>query len=86
MCQTTVAMFEDKECPSLDNVDKPPPGSGLNAKAKVELDGCRLVDKTIRELIKDENRAQMLKRLKGSRGMKDTKFESFDMKDGKWTF
>ena len=81
--------FEDKECsvyPDLDNVDKPPPGSGLNVKAMVELDGCWPVDKATREPIKDENHPQMVKHLKRLRGMKDTKFESFDMKDGKWTF
>jgi len=78
--------FEDKECsvyPDLDNVDKPPPGSGLNVKARVELDGCWPVDETTREPIKDENHPQMLKYLKRWRGTKDTKFESFDMKDGK---
>ena len=81
--------FEDKECsvyPDLDNVDKPPPGSGLNVRARVELDGCWPVDKATREPIKDENHPQMVKHLKRLRGMKDTKFESFDMKDGKWTF
>lgn len=81
--------FEDKECsvyPDLDNVDKPPPGSGLNVRARVELDGCWPVDKATREPIKDENHAQMLKHLKRLRGMKDTKFGSFDMTDGKWTF
>ena len=81
--------FEDKECsvyPDLDNVDKPPPGSGLNVRAMVELDGCWPVDKATREPIKDENHPQMVKHLKRLRGMKDTKFESFDMKDGKWTF
>ena len=81
--------FEDMECsvyPDLDNVDKPPPGSGLNVRARVELDGCWPVDKATREPIKDENHPQMVKHLKRLKGMKDTKFESFDMKDGKWTF
>ena len=81
--------FEDKECsvyPDLDNIDKPAPGSGLNVRARVELDGCWPVDKATREPIKDENHPQMVKHLKRLRGMKETKFESFDMKDGKWTF
>ena len=81
--------FEDKECsvyPDLDNVDKPPPGSGLNVTSRVELDGCWPVDKATREPIKDESHPQMVKHLKRLRGMKDTKFESFDMKDGKWVF
>ena len=81
--------FEDKECsvyPDLDNVDKPPPGSGLNVRARVELDGCWPIDKATREPIKDENNQQMVKHLKRLRGMKDTKFESFDMKDGQWSF
>ena len=81
--------FEDKECsvyPDLDNVDKPPPGSGLNVRARVELDGCWPVDKATREPIKDENHPQMIKHLKRLRGMKDTKFDSFDMKEGKWAF
>ena len=81
--------FEDKECsvyPDLDNVDKPPPGSGLNVKARVELDGCWPIDKATREPIKDEGHPQMVKHLKRLKGMKDTQFESFDMKDGKWAF
>ena len=81
--------FEDKECsvyPDLDNLDKPPPGSGLNVRARVELDGCWPVDKATREPIKDESHPQMVKQLKRLKGMKDTKFESFDMNDGKWTF
>ena len=52
----------------------------------VELDGCWPVDKATRERIKDENHPQMIKHSKRLRGMKDTKFESFDTKDGKWTF
>ena len=81
--------FEDKECsvyPDLDNVDKPPPGSGLNVRAKVDLEGCWPVDKATREPIKDEDHPQMVKHLKRLKGMKDTQFESFDMKEGKWTF
>jgi len=81
--------FEDKECsvyPDLDNVDKPPSGSGLNVRSRVELDGCWPVDKATREPIKDESHPQMVKHLKRLRGMKDTKFESFDTKGGKWTF
>ena len=81
--------FEDKECsvyPDLDNVDKPPPGSGLNVRAKVELDGCWPVDKATREPIKDESHPQMVKHLKRLKGMKDTQFELFDMNDGRWTF
>lgn len=81
--------FEDKECsvyPDLDNTDKPPPGSGLNVRAKVELEGCWPVDKATREPIKDESHPLMVKHLKRLKGMKDTQFESFDMKDGQWTF
>ncbi|KAF9780056.1 nucleoporin autopeptidase-domain-containing protein [Thelephora terrestris] len=81
--------FEDKECsvyPDLDNADKPPAGSGLNVRARVELDGCWPVDKATREPIKDESHPQMVKHLKRLKGMKETQFESFDMKSGKWTF
>ena len=81
--------FEDKECsvyPDLDVLDKPPPGSGLNVRARVELEGCWPVDKATREPIKDESHPQMVKQLKRLKGMKDTKFGSFDMSDGKWTF
>jgi nuclear pore complex protein Nup98-Nup96 len=81
--------FDDKECsvyPDLDNADKPPPGSGLNVQARVELDGCWPVDKATREPIKDEGHPQMVKHLKRLKGMKDTQFDSFDMKDGKWAF
>ena len=44
------------------------------------------MDKAAREWIKDEDHAQMVKRLKRLRGMEDTKSESFDTKGGKWTF
>jgi len=53
-----LARFEDKECcayPDLDNVDKPPPSSGLNVRVRVELDGCWPIDKATREPIKDES-------------------------------
>jgi len=84
-----LARFEDKECsvcPPPDNVDGPPPGSGLNVRARVELDGCWPVDNATREPIKDESHPQMVKRLKRLRGMKDTKFKSFDTRDGKQAF
>jgi hypothetical protein len=63
--------FEDKECGACHDQDianRPPPGFGLDAKAKVELDGCWSIDNAIREAIEDENYSQMLKHLKRLRG------------------
>jgi hypothetical protein len=37
-------------------MDKPPPGSGLNVKAKLSLEGCWAVDKATRESITDKRR------------------------------
>jgi len=81
--------FEDKECsvyPDLDDVDKPPPSSGLNVRAKIELIGCWALDKSTREPIKDETHPQAIKHVKRLKNMKGTKFESLDIKEGKWTF
>jgi len=84
-----VIRFDDKECsvyPDSEEVDKPPPGSGLNVKAKLSLEGCWAVDKATREPITDPNHPSAVKHLKRLKNMKDTHFESFDMKTGTWTF
>ncbi|KAK0461765.1 nucleoporin autopeptidase-domain-containing protein [Desarmillaria tabescens] len=84
-----VVRFDDKECsvyPDSEDVDKPPPGSGLNVRARISLKRCWAVDKANREPIKDETHPQAIKHLKRLKNMKDTHFESFDMKDGTWTF
>ena len=84
-----VIRFDDKECsvyPDSEEVDKPPPGSGLNVKAKLSLEGCWAVDKATREPITDSNHPNVVKHLKRLKNMKDTHFESFDMKTGTWTF
>jgi nuclear pore complex protein Nup98-Nup96 len=84
-----VIKFDDKECsiyPDSEEVDKPPPGSGLNVKAKLSLEGCWAVDKATREPITDPNHPSAVKHLKRLKNMKDTHFDSFDMKTGTWTF
>lgn len=81
--------FEDKECsvyPDLDDVDKPPPGTGLNVRARLELIGCWALDKSTREPIKDETHPQAVKHAKRLKNMKETKFGGFEIKEGKWTF
>ena len=81
--------FDDKECsvyPDGDDADKPAPGSGLNVRARIILVGCWAVDKGTREPIKDEKDPRHPKHLKRLKSMKDTEFESFDIKEGKWTF
>jgi nuclear pore complex protein Nup98-Nup96 len=81
--------FDDKECsvyPDGDDTDKPAPGSGLNVRAKIILLGCWAVDKATREPVKDEKAPPAIKHLKRLKGMKETHFESFDVKEGKWTF
>ena len=84
-----VIRFDDKECsvyPDSEDVDKPPPGSGLNVKAKLSLEGCWAVDKATREPITDPSHPTAVKHLKRLKNMKDTHFESFDIKTGTWTF
>ena len=84
-----VIRFDDKECsvyPDSEEVDKPPPGSGLNVKAKLSLEGCWAVDKATREPITDPSHPSAVKHLKRLKNMKDTHFDSFDMKTGTWTF
>ena len=84
-----VIRFDDKECsvyPDSEEVDKPPPGSGLNVKAKLILEGCWAVDKATREPITDPTHPTAVKHLKRLKNMKDTHFESFDIKTGTWTF
>ncbi|KAK0206891.1 nucleoporin autopeptidase-domain-containing protein [Desarmillaria ectypa] len=84
-----IVRFDDKECsvyPDSEDVDKPPPGSGLNVRARISLKRCWAVDKANREPIKDETHPQAIKHLKRLKNMKDTHFESFNGKDGTWTF
>ncbi|PFH49258.1 hypothetical protein AMATHDRAFT_63536 [Amanita thiersii Skay4041] len=84
-----VVRFEDKECsvyPDSEDVDKPPPGSGLNVKARLILLRCWAVDKASREPIKDASNLAAVKHLKRLKNMKDTHFEDFDISEGKWTF
>lgn len=84
-----VIRFDDKECsvyPDSEDADKPPPGSGLNVKAKISLERCWAVDKASREPITDTNNAAAAKHLKRLKNMKDTHFENFDIKTGTWTF
>ncbi len=81
--------FDDKECsvyPDSDDVDKPPAGSGLNVRARIILKRCWAVDKANREPIKDEKHPLAVKHLKRLKGMKETHFEGFDIKEGTWTF
>lgn len=84
-----VVRFDDKECtvyPDSEDVDKPPPGSGLNVPAKISLRRCWALDKGTREPVKDETNPAAIKHLKRLKVMKDTHFESFDIVDGIWTF
>ena len=84
-----VIRFDDKECsvyPDSEEMDKPLPGSGLNVKAKLSLEGCWAVDKATREPITDPSHPSAVKHLKRLKNMKDTHFDSFDMKTGTWTF
>lgn len=84
-----VVRFDDKECsvyPDSEDVDKPPPGSGLNVKARLILEHCWAVDKASREPIKDASHPHAVKHLKRLKNMKDTHFENFNIKTGTWTF
>ena len=61
-----VIRFDDKECsvyPDSEEVDKPPPGSGLNVKAKLSLEGCWAVDKATRDPITDPSHPSAVKHL-----------------------
>ncbi|THV08191.1 hypothetical protein K435DRAFT_707804 [Dendrothele bispora CBS 962.96] len=83
-----VIKFDDKECavyPESED-DKPPPGSGLNVRARISLRRCWATDKAHREPIKDEKNPLAIRHVKRLKGMKDTHFESFDISDGTWTF
>jgi nuclear pore complex protein Nup98-Nup96 len=84
-----VVRFDDKECsvyPDSDEVDKPPPGSGLNVRAQMSLLRCWAVDKATREPIKDAAHPSAVKHLKRLKNMKDTHFVGFDLARGEWTF
>jgi nuclear pore complex protein Nup98-Nup96 len=81
--------FDEMECsvyPDSDGVDKPPPGNGLNVRARIVLLHCWPLDKATRQPIKDEKHPSAVKHLKRLKNMKDTTFESFDVVEGKWTF
>lgn len=84
-----VVRFDDKECsvyPDLDDADKPPPGAGLNVRARITLVHCWPLDKATREPIKDAEHPMAVRHLKRLKNMKNTHFESFDIEEGKWVF
>ncbi len=81
--------FDEMECsvyPDSDGIDKPPPGSGLNVRARITLLRCWPLDKATRQPIKDEKHPSAVKHMKRLKNMKDTTFESFDIAEGRWTF
>ena len=81
--------FDEMECsvyPDSDGVDKPPPGNGLNVRARITLLRCWPLDKATRQPIKDHKHPSAVKHLKRLKNMKDTTFEGFDLAEGKWTF
>ncbi|KAH9948754.1 nucleoporin autopeptidase-domain-containing protein [Amylocystis lapponica] len=81
--------FEEGECsvyPDSDDAEKPPPGTGLNVRARIELIRCWALDKATREPIKDEKNAMAIRHFKRLKNMKHTHFEGFDIQEGKWTF
>lgn len=84
-----VVHFEDQECSvyyDADDADKPPPGSGLNVRARITLERCWPVNKATREPIMEKDHPSVQRQLKRLRNMKGTNFEDFDMETGKWTF
>ncbi|KLO18652.1 hypothetical protein SCHPADRAFT_844526 [Schizopora paradoxa] len=88
-----IVQIDNKECcvypDAVDGANddlKPPPGEGVNVKARIILYGCWPVDKATREPIKDESHPSFPKHLKRLKGMKHTHFESYSIEDGKWTF
>ncbi|KAL4245762.1 nucleoporin GLFG family protein [Abortiporus biennis] len=84
-----IVRFDDKELavyPDHDEADKPPPGTGLNVRARVMLVRCWALDKASREPIKDPKHPAAIRHLKRLKSMRSTHFEDFDVEDGKWTF
>ncbi|KIY42877.1 C-terminal autoproteolytic domain of nucleoporin nup98 [Fistulina hepatica ATCC 64428] len=83
-----IVLFEERECtvyPSGE-MDKPPPGSGLNVPARVTLYGCWPLDKATRSPIKDPNDPKVKRYIKRLRETPFTSFESYDIEEGKWVF
>lgn len=88
-----IVQIDNKECcvypDAIEGANddlKPPPGEGVNVKARIVLLGCWPVDKATREPIKDESHPAFPKHLKRLKNMKHTHFESYSIGDGKWTF
>ncbi|KAI5120247.1 hypothetical protein M0805_007551 [Coniferiporia weirii] len=83
--------IDNKEvCVYPDSVEgddvKPPPGEGINVRARIILLGCWPVDKASREPITDDKHPLFTKHLKRLKNMKHTHFESYAIKTGTWTF
>lgn len=86
-----IVQIDSKECcvypDSVEGDDlKPPPGEGINVKARIVLLGCWPIDKATREPVKDETHPSFVKHLKRLKNMKHTHFENYSIADGKWTF
>ena len=84
-----IVQIENKEAiiyPDDGNDAKPPPGEGLNVKARIILDGCFAIDKATGSPIRDENHPSFIKNVKKLKNMKRTQFDSYDNKTGRWAF
>ncbi|KZV85023.1 hypothetical protein EXIGLDRAFT_753514 [Exidia glandulosa HHB12029] len=82
-----VVVLTPKECTVYPDEDsKPNEGSGLNVPARIALEGCWAIDKANRQPIKQDNHPKQVAHLRKLREMPETKFISFDIKSGTWTF
>jgi nuclear pore complex protein Nup98-Nup96 len=81
--------FGEQDCslyPGYDDADRPPPGQGLNVRARITILGAWPRDRASKAAIKDDKDPLAVKHLKRLKNMKGTHFESYEISEGKWIF
>ncbi|KAL5520511.1 hypothetical protein ACEPAG_9735 [Sanghuangporus baumii] len=66
--------------------EKPPPGEGLNVRARIILHGCWARDRATGEPVKDPESPIYIKHLRRLSNVKRTQFQSYVHETGTWTF
>ncbi|ANB11201.1 FG-nucleoporin NUP116 [Sugiyamaella lignohabitans] len=82
-----IVIFGKKSCVIYpDTSSKPAPGSELNVKATISLEGVWIMTKDTREPVKDPNHPLYDKHLQRLKNLKFTTFVSWDKETGTWVF
>lgn len=82
-----VVIFDVRVCTVYpENLDKPPPGKGLNVPATITLEDCFPVSKNERGKIRDPEHPRYVSHIRRLKSIKDTEFVDYLPNEGIWIF